>query len=114
MSKYCVYFDYTGAGRGPECVAGPFATQAEADQWIKTEGHEGDPDYFVDKERKQRNVRESYEPMQLLQELFVIEAKKPTLKRAARSVYHRDYMKTKNKPYRKYDAQKHHSESKGE
>lgn len=30
-------------------------------------------------------------------------AKKKPLKKAAKSVYHRDYVRTKNKPYRKYD-----------
>ena len=105
MSKYCVYFDYTGAGRGPECVAGPFSSKQEANQWLKDENHEDDSDYFVDKER---GVTESYAPMELLKEMLSLdEAKKVPLKKAARSVYHRDYLKTKNKPYRKYDSRKH-------
>lgn len=45
--------------------------------------------------------------MSLLSELMVLDEgdkqKKKSLKKAAKSVYHRDYMKTKNKPYRKYD-----------
>lgn len=41
------------------------------------------------------------------------EKKKKPLKKAAASVYHRDYMKTKNKPYRKYDAAEYQRE-KGE
>lgn len=45
--------------------------------------------------------------MSFLNELmFLDEANKPkkkSLKKAAKSVYHRDYVKTKNKPYRKYD-----------
>lgn len=43
----------------------------------------------------------AYEPMQLLREMLLEKAKKP-LKKAAKAVYHRDYLKTKNKPYRKY------------
>lgn len=38
--------------------------------------------------------------------LYESEKTKPAkkkLKKAAASVYHRDYMKTRNKPYRKYD-----------
>lgn len=48
-----------------------------------------------------------HEPMQFLKELLNLEeaAKKKPLKKAAKAVYHRDYMKTRNKPYRKYDAQ---------
>lgn len=50
--------------------------------------------------------------MELLKELMALNAegevleekeKKKPLKKAAASVYHRDYVKTKNKPYRKYD-----------
>lgn len=50
---------------------------------------------------------DEYEPMGLLRELyFVYEAeKKKPLKKAAKSVYHRDYEKTKNKPYRKYNPE---------
>jgi len=33
------------------------------------------------------------------------EKKKKGIKSKAADVYHRDYMKTRNKPYRKYDAQ---------
>lgn len=49
----------------------------------------------------------TYEPMQLLKEMLMMEAKKVPLKKAAKSVYHRDYLRTKNKPYRKYDPKKH-------
>lgn len=55
----------------------------------------------------------SYEPGVLLKEMWLMEADKKPLKKAAKSVYHRDYIKTKNKPYRKYDKRKHESE-KGE
>lgn len=45
----------------------------------------------------------SYEPLQLLREMLQLdEAKKKPLKKAAKAVYHRDYMKTRNKDYRKY------------
>ncbi|MGZ8924612.1 MAG: hypothetical protein ACXW2E_01890 [Nitrososphaeraceae archaeon] len=41
--------------------------------------------------------------MEFLKELTQInEAKKKPLKKAAKAVYHRDYVRTKNKPYRKY------------
>lgn len=42
-----------------------------------------------------------------LKELMIITEKKhgKKLKKAAKSVYHRDYVKTKNKPYRKYDKE---------
>jgi hypothetical protein len=47
-----------------------------------------------------------YQPMQLLREMLELaEGKKAPLKKAAKAVYHRDYLKTRNKPYRKYDAQ---------
>lgn len=45
--------------------------------------------------------------MELLRELLdlteKVEGKKKKLKKTAAAVYHRDYVKTKNKPYRKYD-----------
>ena len=45
--------------------------------------------------------------MEFLKEMLNLDeaAKKKPLKKAAKAVYHRDYVKTKNKPYRKYDAQ---------
>lgn len=45
-------------------------------------------------------------PMSFLNELMVLDeskSKKKPMKKAAKAVYHRDYVKTKNKPYRKYD-----------
>lgn len=60
--------------------------------------------------------------MEFLKELMALgaegeqlneEKKKKSLKKAAASVYHRDYMKTKNKSYRKYDANDYQRE-KGE
>lgn len=48
----------------------------------------------------------NYEPMALLKEMLQLdEAKKKPLKKAAKSVYHRDYMKTKNKSYRQYSSE---------
>lgn len=54
-------------------------------------------------------VIDHYEPLMFLRELFQLDEakKKKSLKSAAKSVYHRDYMKTRNKPYRKYDSQNH-------
>jgi hypothetical protein len=51
-----------------------------------------------------------YQPLELLKEMLQIDEAKKTLKKAAKSVYHRDYLKTKNKPYRKHQKE----ESKGE
>ena len=48
--------------------------------------------------------------MQLLKELLDLDEGKKTKsqsKTTAQSVYHRDYMKTKKKPYRKYDPKDH-------
>jgi hypothetical protein len=53
--------------------------------------------------------------MEFLKELLQLdEAKKKVKvsKKAVRAVYHRDYVKTKNKPYRKYDADEYTSEKK--
>lgn len=48
VDAVCVYFDATGAGRGPEAVAGPFSQQ-EAEQWLVDNGIERtDHDYFID------------------------------------------------------------------
>lgn len=48
--------------------------------------------------------------MEFLKELLnieVLEEKKKPLTQAAKSVYHRDYVKTKKKLYRKYDPAHH-------
>lgn len=51
--------------------------------------------------------------MELLRELLQLDEsskkadKKKPLKRAAAAVYHRDYIKTRRKPYRKYDPSEH-------
>lgn len=43
--------------------------------------------------------------MNFLRELLQLdEAKAKVTKKTAKMVYRRDYLKTKNKPYRKYDA----------
>ena len=44
--------------------------------------------------------------MELLGELLQ-EAEKLSTKRKAASIYHRDYIKSKNKPYRQYDPDKY-------
>ncbi len=46
---YAIFYDYTGAGRGPEMIAGPFDTKQEADDYAKEWGYSltGD-NYFVD------------------------------------------------------------------
>ena len=45
---------------------------------------------------------ENYKPLSLLKDLLSEGKKNKKLKRAAKSVYHRDYLKTKNRTYRKY------------
>lgn len=61
------------------------------------------------------DVKDDYVPLALLKEMLQLDEakKKPALKKAAKSVYHRDYEKTKDKPYRKYDKRKH-ADTKGE
>lgn len=44
--------------------------------------------------------------MEFLVELLELIIEKKTGRRTAAAVYHRDYEKTKNRPYRKYDQQK--------
>jgi len=48
--QYALYFDYTGAGRGPEPVGGPFSTKQEAVEYAAENGHKltGRTNYFVD------------------------------------------------------------------
>jgi nitrous oxide reductase accessory protein NosL len=45
--KY-IYFDYTGRGGMPEIVAGPFANQQEADDYMKENNIQEGKFYFVD------------------------------------------------------------------
>lgn len=47
--RYAVYYDYTGAGRGPEVIAGPFGSKEEAEQYAEDWQYPltGD-EYFVD------------------------------------------------------------------
>ncbi len=45
-----------------------------------------------------------------LQDLMIINEKKKPLKKVAKSVYHRDYLTTKKKSYRKYKPEEHVSE----
>lgn len=58
--QYAVYFDYTGSGRQPRPVAGPFDTEQEAHQWMKEEGYDKNDKYFVDVDHD--DIRESEEP----------------------------------------------------
>lgn len=51
--------------------------------------------------------------MKLLSELLTEANKRKTLKRAAKAVYHRDYMKTRKKAYRKYDPETRTNVSEG-
>ncbi len=46
---YAIYYDYTGAGRIPEPIAGPFDTKPEAEQYAVENDYPlvGD-DYFID------------------------------------------------------------------
>lgn len=46
--RYAVYFDYTGAGRGPEVIDGPFNTEKEAQEYLIEWYDEKDKNYFVD------------------------------------------------------------------
>ena len=45
---YALYFDYTGAGRGPEPIAGPFASEKEANEYAADFEYELGNEYFVD------------------------------------------------------------------
>ena len=46
--QYAVYFDYTGGGRGPEVIAGPFDSEEQADEYLAEQFDPSDKDYFVD------------------------------------------------------------------
>lgn len=47
--SYAIYFDYTGAGRGPEVIAGPFDTEREAEEYAAEWEYDlTDSDYFID------------------------------------------------------------------
>lgn len=49
LEGFAIYFDYTGAGRGPEQIAGPFDTTKQAERWAKANGIDlTDKDYFID------------------------------------------------------------------
>lgn len=74
-------------------VAGPFETAVEAQGWMKN-----NPTMAADVSVKQVQG----ESHSLLNELLE-EGKVKLSKKLVRSVYHRDYLKTKKKPYRKYD-----------
>lgn len=107
MNKtFAVYFESPEAGRGSEPVAGPFNTKQEAGDWMVAEGHTTDPQYFVD---RLNEAAESYRPLVLLREMLaIVEVAKPEKPRRTRaaSIYHRDYLRTKHKLYRKYQPKK--------
>lgn len=86
-------------------MAGPYDTQAEAENWLNDYPYDHDDRFFVDTDGEDGSeLKESYQPMALLREMLLDEGKKVKVsKKTARAVYHRDYMKTRNKPYRKYD-----------
>ena len=51
QQEYALYFDYTGAGRRPEPVAGPFSSEQEAVEYAAEHGHDlvgSESNYFVD------------------------------------------------------------------
>jgi hypothetical protein len=47
---FYIYFDYTGAGRGPEIIDGPYDTKEEAEAIRVRDYGEADHDYWVDVE----------------------------------------------------------------
>jgi hypothetical protein len=49
MNMFAVYFDFTGAGRCPEPIAGPFESQEEAEEYMKENEYEDSDEYFVDR-----------------------------------------------------------------
>jgi len=106
MTTYCVYYEHKGAGRSPNPAAGPFELHEEALQWLTEQGLSEDEGYVI---APTAITMEHYAPLELLSEIMT-EAGKVPLRKAARSVYHRDYLKTKNRPYRKYDPKKHKGE----
>jgi len=52
--QFALYFDYTGAGRGPEVIAGPFDTEKEANKYKEENDYESS-DYFVDVYREEND-----------------------------------------------------------
>ena len=53
--QYAIYFDATGAGRGPEVVAGPFDSEIEAEEYAD------EHDIMDDEDRRNMWVDE-YDP----------------------------------------------------
>ena len=52
---FAIYYDYTGAGRGPEVIAGPFSSMEEATEYAKENDYVGS-DYFIDNYREEYDV----------------------------------------------------------
>lgn len=52
-APYFIYYDYTGAGRGPEQIAGPFDNAAAAEEYAAEAGWSMiGGNYFIDVEHK--------------------------------------------------------------
>ena len=48
-TSYAIYFDYTGAGRMPEPIAGPFTSNKKAVKYAKEMEYDlKNDDYFID------------------------------------------------------------------
>jgi len=47
---FVIYFDASGAGRGPEPVAGPFATEKEAEDYADEMEYDLTGDFFIEKD----------------------------------------------------------------
>ena len=54
--RLAIYYDYTGAGRGPEMIAGPFDDMEQAKKYAKENDWslKGD-DYFIDEYREEHD-----------------------------------------------------------
>jgi len=44
---YAIYYDYTGAGRAPEPIAGPFDSEREAEEYANDNDYPLTGDYFI-------------------------------------------------------------------
>lgn len=77
------------------------------------EGDDEDSDNLDDEDEFRLREGTQFGMMKSLM-LITEKKQKKSLKKAAKSVYHRDYVKTKNRPYRKYDpkAREHEGASK--
>lgn len=47
--QFYIYYDYTGAGRGPEPIAGPFYNQSDAEEYAEDSNMDlTDKNIFID------------------------------------------------------------------